>query len=98
MQESEPIVAITVRVSATTHQALQRLAQLEHRSLAGQAAHLLEQALAVEQRVSRALAAERAEHWARQARELTRRDPQEPRAGAEGGERDGSDPDGETAR
>jgi hypothetical protein len=68
MQDSERSVAITVRLSAATHQALQRLAQLEHRSLAGQAAYLLEQALAVEQRVRRALAAERAEHWARQAR------------------------------
>jgi hypothetical protein len=88
MQESEQTVAITVRVSAATHRALLRLAQLEHRSLAGQAAYLLEQALAVEQRVRRALAAERAEHWAQQARGLTRDEPDGQRAGAEGDERD----------
>ena len=70
MQADERTVALTVRVSAATHRALQRLAQLERRSLAGQAAYLLEQALAVEQRVRRLMAAERAEHWARQARGL----------------------------
>jgi hypothetical protein len=70
MSDTEPTVAITVRVSAATHQALQRLAQQEHRSLAGQAAYLLEHALAVEQRVRQLVAAERAEHWARQARGL----------------------------
>src|SRR4029453_4270735 len=92
MQANEPTVALTVRLSAATHRALQRLAQQEHRSLAGQAAYLpaqalavgerggrgrggagqaaclREQALAVEERVRRVLAAERAEHWAQQAR------------------------------
>ena len=70
MEDDEPIVAITVRLSAGTHRALQRLAQQEHRSLAGQAAYLLEQALAVEHRVRRMLAAERAQHWLEQTRTL----------------------------
>jgi hypothetical protein len=86
MQDSERSVAITVRVSAATHRSLQRLAQAEHRSLAGQVVHLLEQALAVEQRVRRVMAAERAEHWAQQARELTPGEPEEQRARAEGDE------------
>jgi len=70
MEDDAPIVAITVRLAAGTHRALQRLAQQEHRSLAGQAAYLLEQALAVEQRVRRMLAAERAQHWLEQTRTL----------------------------
>jgi hypothetical protein len=70
MQENELTVAITVRVSAGTPRALQRLAQREHRSLAGQAAYLLEQALAVEPRVRRAMSAERAEHWVWKAQGL----------------------------
>jgi predicted transcriptional regulator len=70
MRESERSVAITVRVSPETHRALQGLAQREHRSLAGQVAHLLEQALAVEPRVRRSMEAELAAHWARQARGL----------------------------
>ena len=70
MQESESTVAVTVRVSAGTHGALQGLAQQAHRSLAGQAAYLLEQALAVEQRVRRVMAAERAQHWLEQTRTL----------------------------
>src|SRR5262245_17395603 len=91
MQDSEPTLALTVRLSVATHRALQRLAQQEHRSLAGQVVHLLEEALAVEQRVRRVMAAERAEHWARQARELTRGEPEEQRARAEGDERDERD-------
>jgi predicted transcriptional regulator len=70
MEGNEPIVAITVRLSQDVHRALQRLAQQEHRSLAGQAAYLLEQALAVEQRVRRVMAAERAQHWLEQTRTL----------------------------
>jgi hypothetical protein len=88
MQEGERTVAITVRVSQETHRALQRLAQLEHRSLAGQVVHLVEQALAVEQRVRRALAAERAAHWAQQARGFGGDGPDEPEAGAAGADRD----------
>jgi predicted transcriptional regulator len=95
MQENGQTVAVTVRLSAATHRALQRLAQAEHRSLAGQAAYLLEQALAVEQRVRRVLAAERAEHWAQQARGLSGDGPEEPRAGAEGAE---GDPDARAPR
>jgi hypothetical protein len=56
MQVNGPTVANSVRLSGATHRALQRPAQLERRSLAGQAAYLPEQALAVEQRVRRALA------------------------------------------
>jgi hypothetical protein len=93
MREDEPTVAVTVRLSAATHRALQRLAQAEHRSLAGQAAYLLEQALAVEQRVRRLMAAERAEHWARQARGLGGEEPAEQQAGAEGDGDDEGDPD-----
>ena len=70
MEDDAPIVAITVRLAAGTHRALQRLAQQEHRSLAGQAAYLLEQALAVEHRVRRMMAAERAQHWLEQTRTL----------------------------
>jgi predicted transcriptional regulator len=88
MQDSERSVAITVRVSAGTHRALQRLAQREHRSLAGQVAHLLEQALAVEPRVRRSMAAELAAHWARQARGLGGEEPDEREAGAGDDERD----------
>ena len=84
MEGNEPIVAITVRLSAGTHQALQRLAQQEHRSLAGQAAYLLEQALAVEQRVRRMMAAERAQQWLEQTRTLPRDDAAAPPAGDEG--------------
>ena len=82
-------MAITVRVSAATHRALQRLALREHRSLAGQVAHLLEQALAVEPRVRRSMEAELAAHWARQARGLGGEGPDERDAVAEGAERDG---------
>ena len=88
MQDNGPTVAITVRVSAGTHRALQRLAQREHRSLAGQVAHLLEQALAVEPRVRRSIAAKLAAHWARQARGLGGDEPDEREAGAEDDERD----------
>jgi hypothetical protein len=87
MQENGPTVAITVRVSPATHQALQRLARREHRSLAGQVAHLLEQALAVEPRVRRSMEAELAAHWARQTRGLGGDEPDEPGAGAGGDER-----------
>jgi hypothetical protein len=86
MQDNEPTTAITVRVSAATHRVLLRQAQQEHRSLAGQAAYLPE-------RVRRALAAERAEHWAQQARGLGGLGglggdgPEGRRTGAEGDER-----------
>jgi hypothetical protein len=76
-----------VQVSAATHRAPQRPAQREHRSLAGQVAHLPEQALALEQRVCRVMTAERAEHWVRHARDLTREDPEAERVGAESDER-----------
>jgi hypothetical protein len=82
MHDSERSVAITVRLSAAAHQALQRLAQQEHRSLAGQAAYLLEQALAVEHRVRRVMAAERAQHWLEQTRTLPGGDAESAPAGA----------------
>ena len=84
MEGNEQIVAITVRLAAGTHRALQRLAQQEHRSLAGQAAYLLEQALAVEHRVRRMMAAERAQHWLEQTRTLPGGDAAAPPAGAAG--------------
>jgi hypothetical protein len=87
IQESEQPVAITVRVPAATHRDLQGLAQREHRSLAGQVAHLLEQALAVEPRVRRSMAAELAAQWARQARGLGGEEPDEREAEAGGDER-----------
>jgi predicted transcriptional regulator len=94
MQDGEQTVAVTVRLSPETHRALQRLAQLEHRSLAGQVVHLLEQALAVEQEVRRVMAARRAQLWAQQARGLGRDAPGEPRAGERsGGEADEGDPE-----
>ena len=83
MEDDAPIVAITVRLAAGTHRALQRLAQQEHRSLAGQAAYLLEQALAVEHRVRRMTAAERAQLWLAQTRTLPGGDAAAP-AGAAG--------------
>jgi hypothetical protein len=86
MEDDEPIVAITVRLSAVTHRALQRLAQQEHRSLAGQAAYLLEQALAVEHRVRRMAAAERAQRWLEQTRTLRGDDAAAPPVGAAGGD------------
>src|SRR4051794_19284217 len=94
MQENGPTVAITVRLSGATHRALQRLAQQEHRSLAGQAAHLLEQALAVEERGRRALAAGRAGRGAGEARGLGGDGRDAPRAGEE----DQSDPDARAPR
>src|SRR5262245_55710973 len=67
MRVSERTVAVTLGGTAVTHRTLQRQALQEHRSLAEQVAHLLEHALAVEEREQRALAAERAADWARQA-------------------------------
>jgi hypothetical protein len=61
MHDNERVVAITVRLSAATHQDLQRLAQQVRRSLAGQTGYLLEPALAVEPWVRRMAAAERAQ-------------------------------------
>ena len=84
MEDDAPIVAITVRLAAGTHRALQRLAQQEHRSLAGQAAYLLEQALAVEHRVRRMTAAERAQLWLEQTRTLRGDDAAAPPAGDAG--------------
>ena len=57
--------------------------------------YLLEQALAVEQRVRRVLAAERAAHWARQARDPGGEEPDARAAGAEDDERG---PDGGAPR
>ena len=84
MEGNEPIVAITVRLSQDVHRALQRLAQQEHRSLAGQAAYLLEQALAVEHRVRRMPAAERAQRWLAQPRTLRGDAAEAPPAGPAG--------------
>jgi hypothetical protein len=84
MEDDAPIVAITVRLAAGTHRALQRLAQQEHRSLAGQATYLLEQALAVEHRVRRMTAAERAQLWLEQTRTLPGGDAAVPPAGGAG--------------
>ena len=88
MQDNERTVAITVRLSEETHRALSRLAQQEHRSLAGQAVHLLEQALEVEQRVRRTMAAVRAQQWAQQAGALGGSAPPEPPTGAAGADGD----------